>query len=201
MRGSGPVRRSALVMIAPLVVGLLAACTSDPSGAPTRLRGSTVEVVGTWTGVEQHRFGAVLRSFAATTGATVHYTGVTGYLADVLDARLARGEPPDIALLPQPGLLRRYAKAGILVPLDKTTRRLVGQHYASVWRSLASVDGCAYGVWFKAANKSLVWYDVATFERAGVVPPDDLAGLQSVATSLAAHGVRPFAVGAGEGWT
>ena len=34
-----------------------------------------------------------------------------------------------------------------------------------------------YGVWFKAAEKSLIWYDVAAFERAGVVPPTDLPGL------------------------
>jgi alpha-glucoside transport system substrate-binding protein len=199
MRGCSGGRRSVLAMIAGLVV--LGGCTSGPAEPRSQLRGASVEVVGSWTGVEQQRFTAVLRHFAAATGARVHYTGVAGYLAEAIDTRLARRRPPDVALLPQPGLLRRYALAGALVPLDATARRLVREHYGPVWRDLASVQGRPYGVWFKAANKSLVWYDVATFERAGVVPPDDLAGLQRVAALLAAQGVTPFAVGAGEGWT
>ncbi len=203
MRVGSRGHRSVLILIGPLVAAVLAGCTGSPAAAPVDLRGSTVTVVGSWTGVEQQRFTAVLRRFAAATGASVHYTGVTGYLPDVIDAGLARNDPPDIALLPQPGLLRRYAEAGDLVPLDATARRLVAEHYSPVWRELASVHGRPYGVWFKAANKSLIWYDVATFERAGVVPPDDLAGLERVAGALEANGATPFALGAGNGdsWT
>ena len=45
----------------------------------------------------------------------------------LLDARLAAGDPPDVALLPQPGLLRRYATSGRLMPLDRATTQLVQQ--------------------------------------------------------------------------
>ena len=137
MRGCSGGRRSVLAMIAGLVV--LGGCTSGPAEPRSQLRGASVEVVGSWTGVEQQRFTAVLRHFAAATGARVHYTGVAGYLAEAIDTRLARRRPPDVALLPQPGLLRRYALAGALVPLDATARRLVREHYGPVWRDLASV--------------------------------------------------------------
>jgi alpha-glucoside transport system substrate-binding protein len=198
VRWTGRWRLSAL-----LVVGaVLAACASSTSVDRDRLRGSMLTVLGSWSGVEQARFTAVLTAFTTSTGARIRYISANGrYMPDLIDAAIARGRPPDVALLPQPGLLRRYAMAGRLVPLDAATRELVHSHYAPIWRSLASSGGKEYGVWFKAANKSLVWYDVASFERAGVVPPGDLAGLERVAVELRRHGVTPFAVGGYDGWT
>jgi alpha-glucoside transport system substrate-binding protein len=192
-------RRFAALLLAG---SLLAACASDAPVDRNRLQGTTLVVFGPWSGVEQQRFVAVLAAFSASTGARIRYLSAGDrYMPDVIDARVARGEAPDVALLPQPGLLRHYAAAGRLVPLDADTREVVGEHYPAVWRSLASWHGRQYGVWFKAANKSLVWYDVGAFERAGVVPPDDLAGLQRVATALRRVGVAPFAVAGYDGWT
>jgi ABC-type glycerol-3-phosphate transport system substrate-binding protein len=58
-----------------------------------------------------------------------------------------------------------------------------------------------YGVWFKAANKSLLWYDVGAFERAGIAPPDELSGLLAAAQALRGIGVTPFSVGGRDQWT
>ena len=44
-----------------------------------------------------------------------------------LAARLAKGRPPDVAFLPQPGLLRRYAAEHLLVPLDRRRGQCRGQ--------------------------------------------------------------------------
>src|SRR5438094_811952 len=60
---------------------------------------------------------------------------------------------PDLAFLPQPGLLRQYAAAGRIVSLDEISGD-VNRHYSRVWQQLASVDGHLDGVWFKAANTS-----------------------------------------------
>ena len=56
-------------------------------------------------------------------------------------------------------------------------------------------------MWFKVANKSVIWYDVDLFERLGVVPPDDLDGLQRLARSVTAAGRPAFAVAGAAGWT
>ena len=61
--------------------------------------------------------------------------------------------------------------------------------------------GTLYGVWFKAANKSLIWYDVGAFERAGVVPPPDIDPLASAGARARRSGVPAFAVGGADGWT
>ena len=75
------------------------------------------------------------------------------------------------------------------------------RNYPAVWRELGTVDGRLYAVWFKAANKSLVWYDLGAFERAGVIPPGDLAGLVAVSRTFANRGEPSFSLGARDGWT
>jgi alpha-glucoside transport system substrate-binding protein len=118
-----------------------------------------------------------------------------------LATRIAAGTPPDVAVLPQPGTLREYAAQGRLVALDPATRREVSANYNKEWQQLASYDGRLYGVWFKAADKSLIWYNVGAFERLGVVPPDQISGLSELARTLAAAGIPAFSVGAANPWT
>lgn len=148
-----------------------------------------------WEDAEAEAFRAVLDGFETATGAQVAYTSTAGEdLTAVLDRRLRAGDPPDVAVLPQPGLLDRYARAGDILPVDPIVGDTVRADWASVWQQLGTVDGELYGVWFKAANKSLVWYSIARFEDAGVVPPDDLAGLGAVADAFVASGVPAFSL-------
>lgn len=182
-----------------LVLAAGSAC-AGASGASDRIRGATLEVLAGWTGTEQARFEDVISGFEAATGVRVTYTPVDDVPAAV-EARVGVASPPDVAFLPQPGVLRDYAARGLLVPLDDATVRLAKRNYGAVWNGLASAGGTLYGIWFKAANKSLVWYNVGAFERAGVVPPDDVTRLGEVARTLGASGVPAFAVGGGEPWT
>jgi alpha-glucoside transport system substrate-binding protein len=185
-----------------LLTGLLAVagCTdaADPASA---LQGQRVEVLATWSGTEQERFTRVLDAFERRTGATVSYVSAGDRLPDLLRERLAAGDPPDVAFLPQPGLLRELAASGHLVPLEDPVVEVVDAHFPRAFRQLATHEGRQYGVWFKAANKSLVWYDVAAFERLGVVPPASLGGLAVAADRITGSGTAAFAVSAGSPWT
>ena len=180
----------------------LVSCTTEQSGNGfARLQGARLVVLGAWSGSEQRQFEAVLHGFTERTGASVTYVSAEHSVPAALDARFAGGAPPDVALLPQPGLLRHYAAAQRLVPLDSATSAVVRRDYSPIWQSLASADDTLYGVWFKAANKSLLWYDVGAFERAGMAPPDELGGLLDAARALRASGVVPFSVGGADEWT
>jgi ABC-type glycerol-3-phosphate transport system substrate-binding protein len=182
----------AAVALAVLPTG---ACTTTDDGLS--LAGTTVEVVTVWQDAESAAFRQVLASFEDRTGATVELTSTEGQdIGAVLDARVAAGNPPDVAILPQPGLLQRYAQEGTIRALDDALVVDVGARYSATWRRLATVDGRMYGVWFKAANKSLVWYSIGAFERAGAVPPGDLDQMGEVAAALAASGTPPFAIAA-----
>jgi alpha-glucoside transport system substrate-binding protein len=182
-----------------VAMAVVADVRGPPPGAGAATR--ALQVVGVWSGVEQQRFREVLDEFTHETGITVRYTSLGRNLAVRLDERIAAGRAPDVAMLPQPGLLRRLAHQHRLVALDASVRDVVRQNFALVWQRLGSVAGTLYGVWFKAANKSLVWYNIGEFERLGVVPPSDLRGLVELGDAFAQRGVAAFSVGAADGWT
>jgi alpha-glucoside transport system substrate-binding protein len=181
---------------------LAAGCSAGPPASPGQsLRGQKLEVAAVWSGVEQRHFELVLRTFTRQTGVSVTYTSAGYSVPAFLATRLAKGDPPDVAFLPQPGLLRRYAAEHLLVPLDGVAGSAVASNYSPAWRRLGSVGGTLYGVWFKAANKSLIWYNEGVFERAGVAPPTSVDGLVSLAHGLARSGMPAFAVAGRDGWT
>ena len=180
---------------------LVAGCGPGGASAPRGLRGQRLEVAAVWSGVEQRNFERVLRAFTRRTGVTVRYTSA-GYSVPVfLRARLAAHRLPDVAFLPQPGLLRTYAAEHLLVPLNRIAGAAVASNYNATWRRLGSVGTTLYGVWFKAADKSLIWYNEDVFERAGMVPPTDVGALVLLEHRLAGLGVSAFAVGGADGWT
>ena len=192
-----------------LAAVLAASCSAAPlrtgverTGAGrTGLRGQQLQVAAVWSGAEQRHFEFVLRAFTRQTGVSVSYVSAGYSVPAFLHARLAASHPPDVAFLPQPGLLRRYASEHLLVPLDQIAGTAVADNFYLAWRRLGSFDGRLYGVWFKAANKSLIWYNIGVFERAGIVPPASLATLVPVEHALARSGKPAFAVGGADGWT
>ncbi len=184
-----------------MAAALLSGCEPGGGSASPGLRGLRLEVAAVWSGVEQQRFGLVLRAFTRRTGVAVRYTSA-GYSVPVfLRARLAAGRLPDVVFLPQPGLLRTYAAEHLLIPLNRIAGSAVASNYNPVWRRLGSVGGTLYGVWFKAADKSLIWYNEGLFERAGVAPPTTIGDLVLLARRLALSHIAAFAVGGADGWT
>jgi len=88
----------------------------------------------------------------------VVYEGTDAFTT-LLPVRVDSGEAPDIAMFPQPGLMKSLARAGELVPLDEVLERpALEAAYGDTWLDLGTVDGELYGIWYRAAVKSLVWY-------------------------------------------
>lgn len=165
------------------------------------LTGQTVEVAAVWSGAEQESMTAVLKAFETQTHATTKFTSTGDDIATVLGTRIKGGAPPDVALLPQPGLLRQFAKDKALVPADGAVTAEITANYSPIWRTLGTVDGTLYGVWFKAANKSTVWYRTAAFDAAGVTPPATWSQFLADAQTIADSGTTPVSIGGGDGWT
>lgn len=173
--------------------------TSGAAGS-VDLSGQTVEVAATWTGAEQERFQMVLDGFAEQTGATVRFRSAGDDVAAYVGPRIEGGDPPDVAIFPQPGVVQSFAEQGDLVELEDIAGDEIDANYGQGARAAGSVDGTLYGVWFRAAQKSTVWYNVAVFEGAGVEPPATLEDLQQVAQTISDYGVEPYSIGADVGW-
>ncbi len=178
-----------------VLLGVATSCGGD-EGPP-----AVIEVVGVWAGGEQEQFRRVLDLFEDDGNIDVRYTQIPSdtFRKNLLD-RIESGNPPDVALLPQSGLLSELARIGYLVPIEDVAGPLVDRNYAPMWRQLGSERGTLYGVWFKAAHKSLMWYRPSAFAEAGVTPPRSWSDLQAVAPRLMKPDVSPLSVGGGDGW-
>lgn len=170
-------------------------------GGEKSLSGQKVEVAAVWSGTEEANFKQVLDRFSSDTGATVTFTSTGDDIATVLGTRLEGGNPPDVAILPQPGLLADLAGQGALQPIDNVVGSEMSANFAPVWSDLGSVDGTLYGVYFKAANKSTVWYNMNVFNGAGVQPPQTWDEMMSDAKTISDFGVTPYSIGGADGWT
>lgn len=102
---------------------------------------------------------------------------------------------PDIVMLPQPGLVPRHLRSLEPIPDDVAER---GR--ARLWAELLVHDGSTYGVPFKTAHKSAVWYRPSVFRKVGVEPPRLWSEWLAVNRTLSRAGVRPLSLAAGDGW-
>jgi alpha-glucoside transport system substrate-binding protein len=171
--------------------------TSGTTGAGA---GDTVEMIAKWTGGELEAAQAVMAAFTDETGIQVDLQGVGDDLPTILTTRIEGGNPPDVAQLPQPGLLVDLAERGALLSIEDVVGDAVDERYAPVWRELGSHDGTLYGVWFKAANKSTVWYRVPAWEDAELEPPETWDDWVTASQDLLDAGTKPLAVGGADGW-
>jgi len=169
---------------------------------PTAAQGSgSITVAAVWTGSEQKSFKAVLDAFTEATGIETTYKSTGDDVGAYLGTQIEGGNPPDVAMLPQPGLLKDLAEEGSLQPVGEEAAAALQANYAPVWNELGSVEGQLYGVYFKAANKSTWWYNTDTFNQAGVQPPATWDEMLSAAETVKQSGVPWVSIGGADGWT
>jgi alpha-glucoside transport system substrate-binding protein len=190
-----------------LIVGVFAlvaaGCGGDDNGGGAE--GSEdvtgdISVMAIWGGEEQESFQAVIDGFTELyPNVNVKYTSGGDNLAPLLSTAVEGGNPPDIAAVGQPGLMQGFVEQGALQSIDDLRETIVDNFGESV-ADVGSVDGTQYGVMFKGANKSTMWYNVASFEEAGVSAPETWEELNETRDTLQAAGITPYSVGVDVGW-
>jgi alpha-glucoside transport system substrate-binding protein len=178
-----------------MVVPLAAAC------APDLLWGSSdaVRVGVSWSGQELAAFHTVLA------GLDLGFAVEVIPLGDNTDTAFTAGgrSAPDVVLLPQAGRVRELAERHELRPVEETVwADERGTRYAQPWQQLLRYDDRLYGVPFKAADKSLVWFDRQQFATHGLGEPaawmlGDWVDRMEV---LAQTPIRLLALAAADGW-
>ena len=201
-------RRSTLCMLSVivLVLGLgFTGCGDDEgggggSGGSTDVSGD-VSMSAVWTGQEARSFQKVLDGFKEKyPNVNVKFRPVGDEIPTVLSTAVAGGNPPDVAAVAQPGLVRDFVDKDALKPID-FAKSTLEENFSEDVIDVGTVDGKPYGVLFKAANKSTVWYNVPLFEQAGVEAPEDFDAFLQAAKTLKASGTRAYSLGASDGWT
>lgn len=177
----------------------------DFKAAHADLKGQTLTIFGPWRGEDEALFQSVLAYFSDATGVNVRYSSSENYEQQIVIDTQA-GSPPNIAILPQPGLLADLAAKGFLVPLGDETAKWVEENYGAgkSWVDLGSYKGkdgnkAYFAFPFKADVKSLVWYVPENFEEAGYKVPESMEDLLKLTDQIVADGGTPWCIGLGSG--
>jgi alpha-glucoside transport system substrate-binding protein len=195
-----------LAVGAVLALALLAGCGGggDDNGGTSTTAGSNVSgnvsVVGIWTGDEQKSFQAVIDKFNESyPNVNVKYTSAGDNVPTVVSTAVEGGNPPDIATIAQPGLIREFQQKDAARPIDYV-RSTLEANYPPDLIELGTINGKLYSFVFKGANKSTVWYNVSAYRNAGVEAPRTWDEFLSVGRTLKASGVPAYAIGGSDGW-
>jgi alpha-glucoside transport system substrate-binding protein len=164
------------------------------------LAGTTVSVYTSIVEPEAEQQQASYEPFEECTGATIEYEGSREFEAQLL-VRLQAGNAPDIAYLPQPGLLRTIVQTvpDAIVPAPEGVVSNVDEFYSEAWKGYGSVDGTFYAAPLGANVKSYVWYSPAAFEDAGYEVPETWDDMMSLTEEIAGTGAKPWCMGVGSG--
>jgi ABC-type glycerol-3-phosphate transport system substrate-binding protein len=193
--------------IAALALGLsvvAAGCGGDgdksSGGGGNEDVSGTISTLAVWTGAEGKAFQAVLDGFKEKyPNVTVKYKSAKDP-GQALSTSVQGGNPPDVAALPSPGLMKDFAGRGAIKPIDFAKDDITA-NFSADWVMFGTVNGKLYGLFFKGANKSTVWYNVHAFEDAGVEPPAEWEDLLNDAKTLSASGTPAYSLGGADGWT
>jgi alpha-glucoside transport system substrate-binding protein len=189
-----------LLALATLAVLAVVACGSSSSAG----KGS-VHVLAVWSGSEQASFEAVLKPFEDQTGIKVLFES-TRDVDQILATRVQAGNPPEIASLPSPATLNKYAAQGKLIQLDNgiLDMNTFSAQYAPGWIKLGTINSKLYEIFSWAAVKGLVWYDPKNFAAKNYTVPTTWADLITLQNTIKSNGTTPWCIGlsaaAASGW-
>ncbi len=173
------------------------------AGSSGKAEDKTIRIEGAFRGEEEARFQEIVKIFNEKTGYNVVYTGSPDFEVQI-QVETQAGTPPDIAALPQPGTMKRFAEAGYLKPLPSEVVAAIDANYASVWKDLGSYKGNVYGIFHRVNAKSFVWYNKKEWAKRGYTIPTTWDELKKLEDKMVADGIAPWSVGfesaAATGW-
>jgi len=189
-----------------LVATTLTATSASAAGCAdySKWKGSgTVKVFAGIRDPEATIMEGVFQQFTLCTGIKIAYEA-TDQFETLLPVRVKGGNAPDIAIIPQPGLVATMVATGKAVPVTSAVMKNIDTYYNPAWKTFTTIKGKVYGAPFGASSKSLVWYSPAQFKKLGVSVPKTWAEMEAVAAKFKAAGANPWCAGiesgAATGW-
>ena len=207
-----PSRRTAAVIGGIAAALLLAACGSSSSGGDSSASATNTDpacadyaaygshpntTVTVFTSIlppEQQKFEQAWAQFEKCTGIKVKYEGSDQFEAQ-LPTRIAGGNAPDIAFIPQPGLLAKLVAGdnGPVKAPDSVAANM--DKWNAQWKTYGTVDGTFYAAPLGSNMKSLVWYSPKVFAAKGYKVPTTWDELTALSNQMVKDGTKPWCGG------
>ncbi|MCC4249971.1 MULTISPECIES: ABC transporter substrate-binding protein [Microbacterium] len=183
----------------------LAGCAEgDSGGSSGGTEGATVRISGGITGSEADLLNQSFEQFTQDTGITVEYTGDKSFEGNIV-TKVTGGDAPDIAIIPQPGLLKTLVETGEVQPASEAVSANVDEYWGADWKSYGTADDTFYAAPMLANVKGYVWYSPSKFQEWGVEIPKTYDELLTLTQTIqqktgAAPWCAGFASGDASGW-
>lgn len=194
-------RKAAAIVAVAASLALTAACGGGGSGSDS---GGPVTI---WTSVDQATFDGLnkkVTAMAEEAGIEVKMEKVDS-IDKLIKTKIQAGDTPDIALVPQPGVVASIVELGAALPLDDVVDvAALEESMVPGTLEAGTVDGQLYGLLTSMNVKSLVFYPKKAFEEAGYQEPQSLDELTALADQIRADGGTPWCLtmesGDATGW-
>jgi len=163
------------------------------------LTGKTVKVYSSIVAPEDKTQRDSYKLFTTCTGAKAVFEGSKEFEAQLV-VRVKSGNPPDIAIVPQPGLLQTLVKdTGKVKPAPAAVAANTDKFWDKAWKGYGTVDGKFYAAPLGANVKSFVWYSPKLFKEKGWTVPTTWDEMTTLSDKIAASGMKPWCAGIGSG--
>jgi alpha-glucoside transport system substrate-binding protein len=196
----------------PATAGSSSAATSGGAAAPqattcadyaqytsAATKGKTVTMFGSILPPESDSLNTSWAQFESCTGIKISYEGSNDFESQ-LPVRVQGGTAPDLAIIPQPGLLAQMVALGAVKAPPAGVVANEDKYWNSAWKTYGSVNGTFYAAPQSANMKSLVWYSPSAFAKAGYTVPTTWDQLVALSNKIAAAGgAKPWCGGIGSG--
>jgi alpha-glucoside transport system substrate-binding protein len=166
--------------------------------------GKTITI---WTSMDQpviDGLSAKLDPQAKALNINVKWSKVDN-INQIIVSKVQANDPPDIALLPQPGIIKDLAGKHKVTALDGILDVSALQNSMTAGTlDVAKVNGKIYGLMISMNVKGLVFYPKKAFESAGYTAPKTLDELNALTDKIRSDGNTPWCLGiesgTGTGW-
>ena len=161
--------------------------------------GGEVEVYTTITGVELGQLEESFADFQDCTGLTVNVVSSDEFETEI-NIRVEGGNPPDLAIIPQPGLLQTVVGTGSVVPAPESVEANVDEFWSEDWKNYGTVGQTFYAAPLMASVKGYIWYSPSDFEENGYEVPATWDELMELTATMAENGgsgdnYKPWCIG------
>jgi alpha-glucoside transport system substrate-binding protein len=188
-----PVKKStSLLGVAVLAASLsLTACGGDDGG------GSDDGTVTIWSSVDQPVQDGLLKALEAKVGddITIDWQKVEN-INQLIMTKIQAGDTPDIAFIPQPGVVKDMVNLEAVEPLDDVISQESKDSMIPGTLEAGTVDDTLYGLLVSANVKGLIFYPKKAWEEAGY--PTEVASideLNQLTETIKADGGTPWCMG------
>jgi alpha-glucoside transport system substrate-binding protein len=180
------------------VAGVAVACLTVTACGGGGGSASDPKTVTIWSSVDQpvqDGLQAWLTDKAKAEGITIKWSKVEN-INQLIMTKIQANDTPDIAFIPQPGVVADIVKRGKAQPLDDIVD-MSALDASMVPGTLDSgtVDDKLYGLLVSMNVKSLVFYNKKAWDAAGYQAPDSIEALNELTDQIKADGGTPWCSG------